>query len=85
MDVKNQRRITALQANWEFFIDSWGSAQFEYFRDLALNFSGEMGVPYIDVASVTIPGDLNSITIWCTSTGGDTRRWPGLCSRKLTN
>jgi lysophospholipase L1-like esterase len=52
MDMKNQRRITALQANWKFFIDSWGSSQFEYFHDLAHKFSDEMGVPYINVAPV---------------------------------
>ena len=50
MDTGNQRRITALQANWEFFIKSWGSCQFEYFHELDHEFSVEMEVPYINVA-----------------------------------
>jgi lysophospholipase L1-like esterase len=50
MDIKNQRRITALQANWQFFIKSWGASQFEYFHMLAHSFSTEMEVPYINVA-----------------------------------
>ncbi|MBW2114678.1 MAG: hypothetical protein JRH04_07445 [Deltaproteobacteria bacterium] len=48
--MKNQRRITALQANWQFFIKSWGASQFEYFHMLSHTFSTEMEVPYINVA-----------------------------------
>jgi len=50
MDTKNRRRITALQANWHFFVDSWGVSQFEYFDILDRTFSMDMEVPYINVA-----------------------------------